>query len=157
MPTDQFDQFKAMQKESWAHFAPVEIFTTMPAAQLVKHAGVRAGQRMLDCACGTGVLGVTAARQGAKVTGLDLTPELLERARYNSQISKVEIDWHEGDVENLPFEDATFDVVGSQFGYIVFCAAPSRSNRRNAALSGAVAQSPSLHGRLNSVSAACSR
>lgn len=118
MPADQFDQFKAMQKQGWAHFAPLEIATTMPAAQLVKHAGVHAGQCMLDCACGTGVLAITAARQGAKVSGLDLTPELLERARYNSQTAKVEIDWHEGDVEQLPFDDATFDVVGSQFGHI---------------------------------------
>jgi SAM-dependent methyltransferase len=61
---------------------------------------------------------VTAARVGAQVTGLDLTPELLERARQNSHIAGVEIDWVEGDVEKLPFANVIFDVVLSQFGHI---------------------------------------
>jgi SAM-dependent methyltransferase len=61
---------------------------------------------------------VTAARIGARVTGLDLTSALLERARENSQIAGVEIDWREGDAEALPFEDGAFDVVMSQFGHI---------------------------------------
>lgn len=88
------------------------------AARLVKFAGIAAGQRILDVACGTGVAAIPAARLGAKVTALDLTPELLERARFNSNLAEVEIDFHEGDVEKLPFADATFDVVISQFGHI---------------------------------------
>ncbi len=115
---DPFESFKAAQKQGWVHFAPYEAFTTPCAARLVKRAGVRSGQRVLDVACGTGVVSVTAARLGARVTGLDLTPELLARARENSSIAKVEIDWHEGDVEHLPFGDATFDVVLSEFGHI---------------------------------------
>jgi SAM-dependent methyltransferase len=73
---------------------------------------------VLDVACGTGVVVVTAARLGARVTGLDLTPELLELARENGRIAGVEIDWREGDVEKLPFGDAAFDVVLSQYGHI---------------------------------------
>jgi len=115
---DPFESVKAAQKASWAHFAPVEIFTTSVAAKLVKHAKVRAGQCVLDVCCGTGVVAVTAACLGARVTGLDLTPELLERARENSQTAGVEIDWREGDVESLPFEHSAFDVVLSQFGHI---------------------------------------
>ncbi len=107
-----------MQKSSWAHFAPLEMFTTLAAGQLVKHAKVHSGQRVLDVACGTGVVAVTAGRRGARVTGLDLTPQLLERARENSEIADVQIDWHEGDAEALPFEDSAFDVVLSQFGHI---------------------------------------
>src|SRR5271169_3728037 len=117
-PMDPFESFKAAQKQGWAHFAPFEAITTPCAAQLVKRAGVRSGHRVLDAACGTGVVSVTAARLGARVTGLDLTPELLERARENARIAKVEIDWHEGDVEKLPFGDAAFDVVLSEFGHI---------------------------------------
>jgi SAM-dependent methyltransferase len=85
---------------------------------LVKRAAVRPGQHVLDVACGTGVVSVTAARIGARVTALDLTPELLERARENAHIAGVEVDWHEGDAEQLPFGDATFDVVLSEFGHI---------------------------------------
>jgi SAM-dependent methyltransferase len=115
---DPFDSFKAAQRSGWAHFAPLEALTTPAAAQLVKHAKVRAGDRVLDVACGTGVVAITAARLGARVTGLDLTPALLERARENSRIAGVEVDWREGDVEKLPFEDKSFDVVTSQFGHI---------------------------------------
>ena len=115
---DPFHDFKAAQKLGWAHFAPLEVFTTPVAAQLWKHAGARAGQRVLDVGCGTGVVAVTAARQGARVTGLDLTPALLERARENSQIAGLSIEWQEGDVENLPFDDGTFDAVLSQFGHM---------------------------------------
>jgi SAM-dependent methyltransferase len=115
---DPFQSFKTAQKQGWAHFAPLELQTTPCAAQLVKRAGIRSGQRVLDVACGTGVVSVTAARLGAHVTGLDLTPELLERARENSRIAGMEIDWHEGDVEKLPFDDAAFDAVLSQFGHI---------------------------------------
>jgi SAM-dependent methyltransferase len=115
---DVFDSFKAAQKQGWAHFAPLQMVTTIPAARLVKFAGVKSGQHVLDVACGTGVVAVTAARIGAKVSALDLTPELLERARENSQIAGVEVDWREGDAEKLPFGDAAFDVVLSQFGHM---------------------------------------
>jgi SAM-dependent methyltransferase len=115
---DPFESFKTAQKIGWAHFAPLEAFTTSAAAQLVKHARVRAEQCVLDVGCGTGVVAVTAARLGAQVTGLDLTPALLERARENSHIAGVKIDWREGDIESLPFDDGAFDVVLSQFGHI---------------------------------------
>jgi SAM-dependent methyltransferase len=115
---DPFESFKTAQKAGWAHFAPLEVFTTPAAAQLVRHARIRAGQRVLDVACGTGVVAVTAARLGARVTGLDLTPALLEHARENSQIAGVDVEWREGDIENLPFKDGEFDAVLSQFGHI---------------------------------------
>lgn len=115
---DPFESFKSAQKQTWPSFAPYETHTTPCAAKLVKRAEVRPGDRVLDVACGTGVVSVTAARLGARVTGLDLTPELLERARENGKIAGVEIDWREGDVEHLPFGDASFDVVLSQFGHI---------------------------------------
>src|SRR5467141_4707055 len=103
MSIDPIAKFKEVQKQGWAHFAPLELMTTPSAARLVKFAGVQSGQRVLDVACGTGVVAITAARIGANVTGLDLTPELLERARENSRTAGVEIEWREGDVENIPF------------------------------------------------------
>jgi SAM-dependent methyltransferase len=115
---DPFARFKSAQKAGWAHFAPLQVGTTMPAARLVQHARITSGMRVLDVACGTGVVAISAARAGASVTGLDLTPELLEVAKQNAETARVNVDWHEGDVEFLPFPDASFDAVVSQFGHI---------------------------------------
>ncbi len=115
---DPYANFKAAQRESWAHFAPLASFTTTTAARLVKFAGIRSGDRVLDVACGTAVVAVTAARVGGRVTALDLTPELLEGARDNARIAGVGIDFHEGDCEQMPFGDGVFDVVVSQFGHM---------------------------------------
>ena len=115
---DPFQQFKEAQKQGWANFAPLEALTTPQAARLVRHAGVHSDHRVLDVACGTGVVSITAAMHGAHVTALDFTPQLLERARENARISEVSVDWREGDAENLPFADAAFDVVLSQFGHM---------------------------------------
>ena len=115
---DPFERFKAAQRDGWSSFTPVELMTTPPAAKLVKFAQVRSGQRVLDVGCGTGVVAITAALRGAKVSGLDLTPKLLERARENATIAGVDIEFIEGDAEALPFPDASFDVVLSQFGHM---------------------------------------
>jgi SAM-dependent methyltransferase len=115
---DVFDKFKATQREGWAHFAPLQAMTTEPAARLVKFAGIKSGHRVLDVACGTGVVAITAARHEAHVTALDLTPELLSVARDNAQLAGVAVDWHEGDVESLPFDADAFDVVVSQYGHM---------------------------------------
>jgi len=116
--TDPFAAFKTAQREAWASFVPVEITTTPPAAKLVKFAAVDEEERVLDVACGTGVVAVTAALRGARAFGLDLTPVLIERARKNASLAGVEIDFVEGDAEALPYPDASFDAVLSQFGHI---------------------------------------
>lgn len=115
---DPFVAFKAVQREGWSHFGPLAIFTTPAAARLVRFARITAGQRVLDVGSGTGVVAVTAARLGANVVGTDLTPELLEQAAENSRISHVNVEWRTADVEALPFDDAQFDVVVSQFGHM---------------------------------------
>jgi SAM-dependent methyltransferase len=118
-PADPFVELKNRQREMWASFTPTAMFTTPVAAQLVKFAGVVSGENVLDVGTGTGVVAITAARLGARVTGLDLTPALLDQARENSRIAGMEnIVWTEGDAESLPFPDASFDVVMSQFGHI---------------------------------------
>jgi SAM-dependent methyltransferase len=94
------------------------MFTTPVAAQLVKFAGIRPGEDVLDVATGTGVVAVTAARAGARVQALDLTPALLEHARANAQLAGVHVSWTEGDVEDMPYPDASFDVVLSEFGHM---------------------------------------
>ena len=119
MTEDNFAELKARQREMWSSFAPTAILTTPSAAHLVEFAGVQAGERVLDVGCGTGVVAITAARAGANVSALDLTPALLEHARENEQIAgTAKIDWTEGDAEKLPYPDASFDVVLSQFGHM---------------------------------------
>jgi ubiquinone/menaquinone biosynthesis C-methylase UbiE len=118
MNNDPFTSFKAAQREGWALFAPLETITTPPAAQLVHFAGVAPGERVLDVACGTGVVAVTAARLGAQARGLDLSPALLERAELNAATADVPVEFTEGDVESLPYGDGEFDVVLSQFGHM---------------------------------------
>src|SRR3569832_270574 len=116
---DPFGELKKRQREMWASFTPTAMFTTPAAGLLVKFAGITAGERVLDVGTGTGVVAVTAARVGAYVTGLDLTPDLLEQAHLNARIAGTEsIVWTEGDAEHLPYPDASFDVVVSQFGHM---------------------------------------
>lgn len=116
---DPFAAFKTKQRELWANFAPLAALTTPTAAKLVRFARVAPGQRVLDVGCGTGVVAISAARlAGARVCGADLTPALLEVARENATIAGCGVDFREADVEQLPFGDAEFDVVLSQFGHI---------------------------------------
>lgn len=116
---DPFADLKARQREMWSSFAPSAVFTTPVAAHLVEFAGIKPSETVLDVGTGTGVVAITAARAGASVSGLDLTPALLEAARENARITNIDnIEWIEGDAENLPFPDGQFDVVVSQFGHM---------------------------------------
>ncbi len=115
---DPFAVLKSHQREAWGLFAPLEVVTIMPAARLVRFAGVAAGTKVLDVGCGTGVVAVTAARAGAKVSGLDLSPALIDSARANARLAGVAVNFIEGDAEALPYPDAEFDIVLSQFGHM---------------------------------------
>lgn len=121
MNMDPMTEFKSKQRETWAlgNFGDMAVFTTAVAGHLVRFAKVSDGQAVLDVGTGTGVVAITARRLGAKVTGLDLTPELLAQAREGAKVAgHDDISWHEGDVEALPFPDASFDLVLSQFGHM---------------------------------------
>ena len=83
------------------------------------------GLNVLDAACGSGNLTIPAARTGARVTGLDLVPELLAAAAGRARLEHVAVTVKEGNVEELPFDDAQFDVVLSMFG-LMFAARPER-------------------------------
>jgi SAM-dependent methyltransferase len=115
---DPTAQFKEQQKVAWSNFALFENMTGSVAARLVSFAGVAAGANVLDVGCGSGVVGLTAARLGARVTGVDLTPELVARAKENSKLMGIDAEWREGDAEALPLPDASFDFVVSQFGHM---------------------------------------
>jgi SAM-dependent methyltransferase len=87
--------------------------------KLAEIAGVKPGERVLDVACGTGVLACAAAERAGPagaVTGVDRNDEMLAVARGKS----TRIDWRSGRAESLPFADASFDRVASQFGLMFF-------------------------------------
>jgi SAM-dependent methyltransferase len=115
---DAIAKFKEAARAGWESFTPTEMATGSCAPKLVKFARIERGMRVLDVGCGTGVVALTAARIGARVTGSDLTPKLIERARENSQIMGLDVAWDVGDVEELPYKDGEFDVVVSQFGHM---------------------------------------
>jgi ubiquinone/menaquinone biosynthesis C-methylase UbiE len=85
---------------------------------VVERAGVAPGMDLLDVACGAGNATIPAAREGARVTGLDFSPDLLAIARERAADAMVEVDWVEGDAQTLPFDDASFDRVISTFGHM---------------------------------------
>ena len=90
-------------------FAPVTALAIGPLLDAVR---LRPGLRLLDVATGPGALAAAAASRGARAIGLDLSPRMLELAR---QLHPA-VEFHEGDVEHLPFADGTFDAVVCGFG-----------------------------------------
>ncbi|MDP9221172.1 MAG: methyltransferase domain-containing protein [Actinomycetota bacterium] len=84
--------------------------------RLVRRVGVGRDERVLDVACGSGNVAIRAAQAGGQVVGVDLTPELFEAGRKLAHEAGVAVEWVEGDAEDLPFEDESFDVVLSAFG-----------------------------------------
>jgi SAM-dependent methyltransferase len=85
---------------------------------VVEATAVAPGMEVLDVACGSGNATIPAARAGARVTGVDFSADLLAIARERAADAMVEIDWVEADVEQLPFEDASFERVLSTFGHM---------------------------------------
>ena len=112
--TDTTPQARARATWTAGDYERIARRLTSAGESIVRHTAVAAGDRVLDVACGTGNATLPAARTGAWVTGLDLTPALLERAARAA--GDLEIEWIEGDAQALPFGDASFDVVLSTFG-----------------------------------------
>lgn len=114
-----FTELKQRQRAVWASgdYDQIAQGILAVADHVVRSARIRAGERVLDVACGTGNTALMARARGAAVTGLDLTPELLGIARQRgAEAGYGDIAWKEGDAEKLPFPDSTFDVVVSSCG-----------------------------------------
>ncbi len=116
--TLDIEALKARQKAMWVmgDFGQVARFTEENASDFVKRLAVKTGMRVLDVACGTGNVAIPAAEAGADVTGIDIAPNLLEQARLRAHREGLTIRFDEGDMEELPYTDAAFDLVVSTFG-----------------------------------------
>ncbi|MGH0035674.1 MAG: class I SAM-dependent methyltransferase [Myxococcota bacterium] len=100
-----------------AHFVPAIFATWAPI--LVDACAVSQGQRVLDVACGTGIVARVASDclgGVGEVTGLDLNPSMIKVARR----LRPDLDWREGDATEMPFPDASFDAVLCQAGLMFF-------------------------------------
>jgi SAM-dependent methyltransferase len=109
---------KQGQRMMWAQGDYNEVAQQIsPVAELlVELVGAGPGRELLDVATGTGNVAIPAARAGAAVTGLDLTPELLVVARERTAAEGLEVGFVEGDAEELQFADGSFDLLTSCFG-----------------------------------------
>jgi SAM-dependent methyltransferase len=106
--------------EMWGSgdYAAVADKISTAGQRTVDRAGIEPGMDVLDVACGTGNATIPAAQLAARVTGIDFAPALLEIARERGADAMVEVDWLEGDAQNLPFDDDSFDRVISTFGHM---------------------------------------
>jgi len=125
--TPEMEALKGRLKATWmsgdySHFAK---HLEPSAMEFLERLPVEAGPRMLDVACGAGQISIPAARAGARVTGVDIATNSIERARERAREEGLDARFDEGDAEMLPYEDASFDLVASLFG-AMFAPRPER-------------------------------
>jgi ubiquinone/menaquinone biosynthesis C-methylase UbiE len=109
---------KQRQQATWAsgdyHMVGTQLLIV--SELLIEALDVHATERVMDVATGSGNAALAAARRGCEAVGIDYVPALLERARQRAEAEGVEAIFVEGDAEDLPFGDASFDVVCTVFG-----------------------------------------
>jgi SAM-dependent methyltransferase len=116
--TPEMEALKARLKATWmsgdyGHFAK---YLESGALEFLSHISIEPGARILDVACGAGQISIPAARVGAKVTGVDIAPNLIEQARARARAENLDARFDEGDAEMLPYDDGSFDIVVSLIG-----------------------------------------
>ncbi len=116
-----FEALKEMQATMWGQGQFELMAATLAPVHddLVQRLGVKPGEAWLDVATGTGAVAVRAARQGAKVSGQDIAPAQIDMAKRLADAEELDIEFEVGDVEQLRYPDASFDVISSAQGAIL--------------------------------------
>jgi SAM-dependent methyltransferase len=114
----ELDALKTRLRATWiaGDFHQIAKSYATGAQEFIAGLDLQPGIRVLDVACGTGNLALPAARRGAVVTGVDIAPNLVEQARENAKREGLNVQFDEGDAENLSYADASFDAVVTMFG-----------------------------------------
>jgi SAM-dependent methyltransferase len=116
--TTDIDALKTRLKATWmdGNYDYFSRFMESSAVEFLDRVGVEAGASWLDVACGSGQLGLIAARRGARVTGVDIATNSILAARGRAASEGLDVRFEEADAEALPFANASFDVVATIFG-----------------------------------------
>ena len=116
--TSELSALKTKLRATWiaGDFGEIAKYYANQAEDFIKRLDLKPGMRVLDVACGTGNLAIPAAKTGATVTGVDIAPNLVEQARENAKVARLNAKFDEGDAEALPYDDASFDAVVTMFG-----------------------------------------
>ena len=116
--TPDLAAIKGRQQKAWSSgdYGRVGVTLIVMAEMLAEAADLRSGARVLDVASGNGNASLAAARRFCEVTAIDYVPMLLEEGRKRAEAEGLAVDFMEGDAEELPFEDGSFDVVLSTLG-----------------------------------------
>lgn len=116
--TAEMRGLKTRLKATWesGDYGAFATYLEKGALEFFDRLALEPGRRLLDVACGAGQLSLPAARQGIRVTGLDLAANLIQQAKRKSESEGLEIEFDEGDAEQLPYDDQSFDVVMSLIG-----------------------------------------
>ena len=117
-PNPEMESLKTKLKSMWMAGDFGQIAKTLEgcAEEFIGRLNLKPGDRVLDVACGSGNTAIPAARTGATVTGSDIATNLLEQARARAEAEGLQAKFEEGDAENLPYPDSSFDVVVTMFG-----------------------------------------
>ena len=112
------EQLKQNLRSMWmaGDFGVVAKTIASGGEDFIRRLAIPSGSRVLDVACGTGNLAIPLARSGCVVSGVDIAPNLLEEARQRAKTEGLQATFDEGDAEQLPYADGTFDAVVTMFG-----------------------------------------